>query len=199
MNALTRIVPLIVLSLHLFALQSCIRLPRSTDTFIKEQGEGGFDEIVLLNGDTLSVPEHLKDHDNERKKKGMFIHYHNIDDSIRVIFAVEGTSIINPHVHECVKDGFFMLIDQKPMDSVFGNYIRIYYNDTNYLCRREFDTTKNRDIRELMMENSKIHTYWILSIETADVYGPFTFIQYLKKKTELGVPEKLKLKCEKEQ
>jgi hypothetical protein len=32
--------------------------------------------------------------------------------------------------------------------------------------------------------------------QTADVYGPLAFDQYLKKKIELGVPEELKLKCE---
>ena len=33
-------------------------------------------------------------------------------------------------------------------------------------------------------------------METSDVYGPLNFEDYLKKKNELGVPEKLKLKCE---
>lgn len=196
MNKLLKNYFLFVFFLLLVELQACLRLTRSTDTFIKEQGEGGFDEIVLFNGDTLCIPPHLKNYDNAPMKKGMFIHYHITGDSIRDFFAVEGTGIINPHVHECVKDSSFMLIDQKPVDSVFGEYIRIYYDDNDYLFRRKYDTMGNYDGTMLMMENSNIHSFWIVGIETADVYGPFSFDQYLSKKDELGVPEDLKLKCE---
>lgn len=198
MNTITKFFFLIVLFLQFAAFPSCLRLTKSTKTFIKEQGEGGFDEIILWNGDTLCVPEHLKNYDKAQTKKGLFIHYHITDDSIRLFFAVEGTSIIPPHVHEYVEDNSFMLIDQKPMDSVFGEYIRINYNNTDYLVRRRYDTIDNYNGTMLMMENSKIHSYWIVGIETADVYGPFSFDQYLKKKNELRVPEKLKLKCERQ-
>lgn len=195
MNRLSK--SLFLLFLLIVELQACLRLTRSTDTFIKEQGEGGFDEIVLFNGDTLCVPPHLK-HDNiAPMKKGMFIHYHITGDSIRDFFAVEGAGIISPHVHEYVKDSSFMLIDQKPLDSVFGEYIRIYYNDSDYYFRRKYDTIDNYNGTMLMMENSDIHLFWIVGIETADVYGPLDFNQYLKKKEELGIPKDLKLKHEK--
>lgn len=196
MNRLSKSLFLLVLLLLLVELQACFKLTRSSDTFIKQQGEGGFTEIALFNGDTFCVPEHLRNRENAPKHKGMIIHYHITDDSIRDFFAEEETGIINPHVHECVKDSSFMLIDQKPMDSVFGEYIRIYYNDNDYLFRRKYDTMGNYNGTMLMMENSNIHSYWIIGIKTADVYGPLTFDQYLSKKDELGVPEDLKLKCE---
>lgn len=196
MNTLIKLFFLIVILLQLAVLPSCLGLTRSSDIFITEQGEGSFTEIVLFNGDTLCVSEHLKDHENAPKRKGKIIHFHITDDSIRDFFAAEGTEIIHPHVHENVKDDSFMLIDQKPMDSVFGKYVRLYYNDTDYLFKRKYDTISNYNGTMSMMENSNIHSYWILVIKTADVYGPLTFDQYLTKKDELEVPEDLKLKCE---
>lgn len=198
MSSFTKILFLVVLFIpQLGAFQACLKLTRSTDIFIKEQGVEGFDEIVLYNGDTLCVPPHLKNYDNAPLQKGMFIHYHISDDSIRVFFAAEGTSIIRAPVHEYVKDSSYMLIDQKPMDSVFGKYIRKYYNDTNYYVMREYDTVSNYKNHKLMMENSKIHSYWIVGIKTADVYGPLTFDKFEEKKKELRVPESLKLQSEK--
>lgn len=49
-----------------------------------------------------------------------------------------------------------------------------------------------------MLEESPIHQYWIIVKTTADVYGPFSYEDYLKMKKELGVPETLKLKREKQ-
>ena len=49
-----------------------------------------------------------------------------------------------------------------------------------------------------MIEDSPIHLYWILNTKTADVYGPYSFDDYIRIKKELGVPETLKLKCEKQ-
>ena len=175
---------------------SCFSCTRSKDTFIREFDEEGLYEIQLLNGDTLCIPPHLINYYDAPMKKGMFIHYHITGDSIRDFFAVEGTGIIHSHVHEYVKDSTFMLIDQKPMDSVFGEYIRIYYNDNDYFFRRKYDTTSNSKDRWFMMENSNVHSYWIIVIKTANVYGPLTFDQYLTKKEELEVTENLKLKCE---
>ena len=38
--------------------------------------------------------------------------------------------------------------------------------------------------------------YWIIDLETSDVYGPLTFEKYLEKKKDFGVPSTLRLKCE---
>lgn len=193
MKYLKKIIVLIIPFLQLVAFLSC---SRSTKTFVREQAPGGFYEIQLLNGDTFCVPPHLKNHDNAPLKKGMFIHYHTMDDSIEDFFAVEGIGIINPHVHECVDNDTFMLIDQKSEDSVFGKYIRIYYNDTNFYSRREYDTVTKWKDEWLIMQNSNKHSFWIIGIKSADVYGPFTFDDYLTKKKELGIPATLKLEYE---
>lgn len=183
----------IIISLLFISFLSC---SRSTDTFIKELDEEGYYEIQLLNGDTFCVPQHLKNYDNAPEEKGMFIHYHEPDNSITDFFAVEETSIISSHIQEMVKNDTIMLLDQKPIDSVFGEYFKISNNNTDYLFRRKYDTVNNSKDRWLIMENSNIHSYWIIVIKTADVYGPLTFDQYLTKKEELGVPNDLKLKCE---
>lgn len=176
--------------LQLILFRTC---SKSKDTFIREQDEEGFYEIQLLNGDTSCVPPYLEKYDNAHPEKGMFIHYHITKDSIYDFFNVEGTCIIKSHIHNYVKNDTFMLIDQKPIDTIFGTFIEIYYNDTDYLYKRKYDTVDNERDRLQLLNDSHTHYFWIIGIKTADVYGPFTFEDYLVKRKELGVPNNLQL------
>lgn len=46
-------------------------------------------------------------------------------------------------------------------------------------------------------EKTKVFYFWIINKQSSGVYGPFVSDEYENKKKELGVPESLKLKCEK--
>lgn len=179
-------------------LVTTITCTRSTDTFVTEAGEGGFTEMILFNGDTIFVPEHLKNRENAPRRKGMFIHYHLTEDSIKDFFAVEGAGIILPHIQDIVKNDDYMLIDQKPLDSILGPYTRKYYNENDYYYIREYDTINNLEGTISMVEKSNIHCFWIIAIKTADIYGPFSFEAYLDKKKELKVPDSLVLEYERQ-
>lgn len=188
-----RCILLVVALLQTIASRTC---SRSTDTFVTEQGEGGFTEMILFNGDTFCVPEHLRNRENAPERKGKIVHFHITDDSIQDFFAVEGARVISPHINYYVEDSMYLLIDQKPLDSVLGKYVCFYLSDTDLYYGREYDTVNNHDARVLMMQNSDIHCYWIIRKKTADIYGPLSFDQYLTKKEELGVSKDLKLKYE---
>ncbi len=49
-----------------------------------------------------------------------------------------------------------------------------------------------------LKQKTKVYYYWIIDKNNSKVYGPYILNEYLEKKNELGVPEKLKLKCERE-
>ena len=154
--------------------------------------------MILFNGDTLCVPEHLKNRENAPRRKGMFIHYHYAEDSISDFFAVEGIGVVKPHIQGHIKNDSFILIDQKPLDSILGDYVCIYINEKYFYYRRAYDTVCNYDDRLSMIHNSDIHCFWIIAIKTADIYGPFSFEEYLDKKKELKVPDSLVLEYERQ-
>ena len=47
-----------------------------------------------------------------------------------------------------------------------------------------------------LKQKTAVYYYWIINKNTSEVFGPLAFDDYLTKKKELGVSEKLKLKCE---
>ena len=160
-------------------------------------------DIHLIYGDTIeriSDPYHP---DAIYKCTGKYFYYHK-GDSVVERFIQSQTylygTIIGEHICDCTRDNTFLLADQQPLDSVLGEYIRFYHEDgsPNYYSRREYDTIGNYTEKRKMIEDSPIHLYWILNTKTADVYGPYSFDDYIRIKKELGVPETLKLKCEKQ-
>lgn len=160
------------------------------------QNEQGFNEIMLIKGDTIGW-------NFNQYMEGKYYHYHK-GDTIVTHFVFSGDSwihgtVISGHISDYIQDDSFLLADKKPLDSILGKYIR-YYNDDgqHYYTNREYDTTGNHKKKMKQLEDSPIHQYLILCKKTADIYGPFSFEDYLKMKKELGVPETLKLKREKQ-
>lgn len=167
----------------------------------QEQGTEGVEEICLLHGDTESWVR-TGSPSLQRLCKGRFFHYHNNNDIVCTQFVMEsGTNygtIISGHITESVKDSIFLLADRKPLDSIFGPLQTLpcpFDTSSTTLGRPKDPMTNDHDFWD-MIEKSKYHDFWILNINTSDVYGPFTFDEYLAKKKELGVPENLKLNCE---
>lgn len=146
---------------------------------------------MLIHGDTI-VP---KQNYPLKKTKGRFFNYH-YDEMVDTIFIAEEISVVGSHIVDYKRVEKYLVIDQKPLDSVFGRYVR-WEENLGYVGREKFPSDKKKQME--MLENSNIHVYYIIDQKTSDVFGPLSYDDYLKKKTELGVPEKLKLKCEKEQ
>ena len=168
----------------------------------QEQAEEGFEAICLFHGDTKGW---LKSGNPnvQHQCKGCYFHFHPNDDTVYTWFIAEpgagyGT-IISGHIAENVRDSVFILADRKPVDSIFGHYqnVPLPFDSTSFYWGRPKEPTNYNDVWEMLLE-SPIHDFWIINQNTSDVYGPMSFEQYLAKKKDLGVSEKLQLKYEKE-
>ncbi len=145
--------------------------------------------VMLIHGDTVIFKQKYP----QKKIKGRFFNYYN-EKGEKTFFIPEEITILGPHVVDHSRNEQFLIIDQKPLDSVFGRYVS-WEENLGYVGREKIPSDKKK--QKEMLDNSKIHVYYIINQQTADVFGPLNFDQYLKKKIELSVPEKLKLKCEK--
>lgn len=186
-----------------FLLSGCNRYPEKFGINVGRSDSGHYNDVHLNAGDTISWAR-TGDPCYYVESEGKYFNYHN-EDTVRTVFIVCDSfygTIIDGHVVDYSRNANYLLVDQKPIDSILGKEIIIYDNDGNYKRTiREFDTIHNYqwDAYEKWLEESPtIHQYWILVINTADVYGPFTYEDYLDMKQQLGVPPTLILKCEKD-
>lgn len=168
----------------------------------QEQGHEGVKEICLFHGDTISWIQ-TGNPNYKRLCKGHFFHYHIDEDSICTEFVMESGdgygTIINGHINESIKDNLFLLAVRKPLDSIFGPLQTLpvpFDSNSTYLGRPQEPSTY--DERWKMINDAPYHDYWIINQQTSDVYGPMSFEEYQQKREELGVPDNLRLKCEKE-
>lgn len=167
----------------------------------QEQGREGVEEIRLFHGDTESwVPSMNPNY--QHLCRGRFFHYHPNDDTVYTKFVMESGpdygTIISGHIDESVNDSVFLLADRKPLDSIFGplQTLPCPFDSTLFHYGRPGDPLTTWNDHWQIINDSQYHDYWILNMKTSDVYGPLIFEEYLIKKIELGVPEDLKLKCE---
>ncbi len=126
---------------------------------------------------------------NGRKtlQKGVLVKFHRPDNKIDSLFIWKGTSVISSFINQVKFDSVFILVDQKPLDSIWGKYINIDY------APRRSNEPERLDEAEKKLMKSKIHCYWIIDKRTDDIYGPLSWKEYLQKRKELGVSEDLKL------
>ena len=83
------------------------------------------------------------------------------------------------------------MVDQKPIDSILGKMEPDGYG--GYQRPREPNIYSEK---LKMLKESPIHQFWIINHVSKDVYGPFSYEEYLLKKKELKVNPELKLKYE---
>ena len=152
--------------------------------------EGPGEILILLNGDTVAKARRPLNDYNVIYAKGMFINFHK-QGKVKTVYIDENSMIIKSHVFDYKSNETFMVLDQKPLDLIFGE-IEIINNS----ARRPRDP-ENGILFEEMLYNSPIHRYWIINKISKDFYGDFTKEEYLQKRKELGVPDDLKLKFEK--
>lgn len=102
-----------------------------------------------------------------------------------------GATIIDSYVNDVSNDDLFILVDQKPLDSICE------FNDS---CGRkkykDWDDLPHYPIALKALKQSIIHDYWIIEKKNDNIYGPLSKESYFKKKQDLKVPNSLKLKFE---
>lgn len=182
----------------LLSLPSCNSC-KSSEILICEQGTEGFDEIVLLNGDTIYAKPYPNNSGYWPLRSGKFYNFKAGTDEKYSFFCTEDCTVITGHIDDYITNDSFLLADRKPLDSILGRYQTFQIeNGTLSLWRRANDTFCNTNDRSKAVFSSPIHDYWIIDQQTSDVYGPMSFEEYQQKREEFGVPDNLRLKCEKE-
>lgn len=106
------------------------------------------------------------------------------------------TVIIPDNVLDCDYDSIYVIVAQRPWDSIPG------------IPKHEL-VSMNYDDRNRAFENSTFRQYWIIdktksalnkdsTNSHSNVYGPYSRDEFLRKRIELGVSEELKLEIENE-
>lgn len=192
---------LIITCLFAIGLIACNR-PRIV---VESDDTEGFDIVKVYVGDTICritwEGKTAMIDPNGNPREGRFFHFHDYDSVITQFICCDKTyygTIVDGHINDHIADDTFVLVDQKPVDSIFGKFIKIYIdnNPDNYFIRRKYDTCQNYYDKMTMLDLSRIHQYWIINKMTRDVYGPLSYDDYLNMKKQLGVPPDLMLKRE---
>ena len=108
-------------------------------------------------------------------------------------------------------NGYYYLPDYEAVDIGYCEGSTIYksikknYYQTILIQGGILEVSKNRDFILVgqnkqqidLKHKTDVYYYWIIIKDNSEVFGPLTFDEYMIKKKEMGVPECLKLKCEK--
>lgn len=153
---------------------------------LSENPEYG-EDLTLSYADTSAYHQWA---DGSRSlQKGVFLKYIS-SNKIDTIFCWVGSSVITTYIVDINYDSNFIIMDQKPLDSIWGLVVNIDYRPD-----REKQFENAREAIEYL-ENSKIHNFWIINKKLKEVYGPMQKREYAERRKELKIPKELVLKEE---
>jgi len=118
--------------------------------------------------------------------KSIYVKYHHKTGVIDTVKEVGNSVIINGYIEQGNYDGVFLLVKQKPIDSIC-ECISDCLDD-------KYPPSNNRSSYKLCEDAFKKYDkylYWIILVKTDDVYGPFEKDEYLEMCKKLNVPEDL--------
>ena len=125
-------------------------------------------------------------------RKGCIMKFYNLNSKIDSVYIGTEETVIDKLVNEVQFDDNFILVDQKPMDSIC---------ECVYECGmkkyKDWNTRPTLKICQAAIKKSTFHQYWIIDKIKNSVFGPFTFNDYLIMKNRLRIDKKLKLEREK--
>jgi len=149
---------------------------------IQQDTEFG-NSLILTYTDTTI--KHFSNDSAEIQQEGAFLNYHNNGD-VDTMFIWEGTIVVESHVSNVKSDSNYIIIDQKPLDLIFGE-----------IENKEFNPHRpnwpgNTNEAEKMLKESRIHRYWIIKKGTKDIYGGYTREEFNLMFDKLKIPKELK-------
>lgn len=179
----------ISLLLNLFAVISLSLMDKPEyNVCLEGSGSEVGDIIRLYKSDTTVIFPNTN-----REYEGSYFNFHH--DSVietKFIRNIEYFyTLIDIHISDHIINDTFLLADQKPIDSILGKMEPDGYG--GYQRPREPNIYSEK---LKMLKESPIHQFWIINHVSKDVYGPFSYEEYLLKKKELKVNPELKLKYE---
>lgn len=177
--------------LSIIICSSCEGMFWNYDGFIKSSDTEFGNCILLDKSDTTAF--HSWPSGSKTAQKGVFIKYHR-KEKVDTLFIWNGATVIDSHVLKVRWDSLFILVDQKPLDSIFGKYDTRMKSDSS-MYGRPFNPHNARDM-ENKLRKSNVHCYWIIVKRSNDVFGPLSKEEYLRKRVSLSIPKELELKIE---
>jgi len=168
---------------------SCSPIDDYNKGYIIEQDTELGDVLILMREDTSFYRYVGSNNEKRILQKGAVIQYHNSSGEIDTVKTWGGASVISSHVNRKGLSDVFILIEQKPLDSIFGKTVLVK-NKSGY--RPNMPSTI-ADAKQMLMD-SDVKKYWIINKLTDDIYGPLEQEEYLRMKKELKVPDSIILK-----
>lgn len=136
-------------------------------------------DAIWFYGDDTTCFRYLGD-SSKYLEKGSFIKYHSRE-RVDTVFTWGESVVVPSHVNKMISDSIFILVDQKPLDSIFGEIV-----DFEDYSRRPYKPDNlDEDIR--VLNESNIHLFWIINKKTNDIYGPLSKKEYSQKRKELRI------------
>lgn len=164
---------------------SCRISTRDYGGYILSENPEYGENLTLSYSDTSAY--HQWEDGTRSLQKGVFLKYisNNIIDTL---FIWEGATVIEAYINDINCDSFFVIVDQKPLDSIWGPMVNV---NSAPIREKQFENARDA---EYCLENSKIHSFWIIDKKKKEVYGPMQKHEYDKKRKELNVSQDLVLK-----
>lgn len=139
------------------AILLCVQCIKGRQIVAVCQSTSGYNELELLIPDTTVMI-------NNRIWKGRFFYYHS-SDTIRTRFIIEETPVICHHIESLKKYDKYIIVDQKPLDSII-NLRGDTYDENGHLLTSKEQREK--------VASSNIHHYWLIDSETWNIWGPLS-------------------------
>ncbi len=153
---------------------------------LSENPEYG-EDLTISYADTTAY--HQWEVGSQSLQKGVFLKYIS-SNKIDTIFFWEGSPVISAYIVDINYDSDFIIVDQKPLDSIWGPVVTI---DSTPQREKKFEN--DREAIEYL-EKSNIHNFWIINKKLKEVYGPMQKREYAERRKELKIPKELVLKEE---
>jgi Protein of unknown function (DUF3997) len=176
---------LIIVLSFLICLYSCkVRIKDYGGYILSENPEYG-ENLIITYSDTSAY--HHWDDGTSSLQKGVFLKYIS-KNKIDTAFICEESTVIEACINDIDCDSDFIIVDQKPLDSIWGPIVNI---DSTPRRKKHYD---NADEAINYLKKRKIHDFWIIDKKKKDVYGPMQKHEFEKKREELKIPKGLTLK-----
>ncbi|MFC5271533.1 hypothetical protein [Adhaeribacter terreus] len=174
----------LLLLVFLAGLSSC---DNSSNDYKKLQ-DTYLGDVICLEREDTTFYSYSSDSTKAYLRKGTIVKYHS-KEKVDTSYHWGESVVVKSHVDKMVKGDTFILAIQKPLDSIFGVY-NTDINDEGFMYGRP-KMPDQHDIAEIQLKVSKVKFYWIINQKTNDIYGPLSRNEFLIKRNELGVPDKL--------
>ncbi len=174
--------------LLMFLAVSCNQSNKKNNGYMLSE-EPEFGDNLIIDREDTSFYRYVGSN-NEKKilQKGVVLKYHSLDGKVDRVYSWGGGEVVGSCIVKYGIDETFFLVEQKSLDDIFGEL-----NSVGDMLIRDKKPSKIIEMRR-MLNVCNCSKYWIINKKTDDIYGPFNLDEFIEKRKELGVSNKIILK-----